>query len=73
MNLPVGYIEIDDNGGARSGKDRRKLKAINHNPERRINRERRNGMDRRKGQINRGKLAIERRDKFRGSNFQKGA
>jgi len=69
MNLAADYIEIDDNGGARSGRDRRKLKTINHNPERRTNRERRNGLDRRKGQRYRGKLAIERRDKFRGSIF----
>jgi len=26
MNLAADYIEIDDNGGARSGRDRRKLK-----------------------------------------------
>jgi len=69
MNLPADYTEIDDNGGARSGRDRRKLKAINHNPERRTHRERRNGLDRRKGQRYRGELAIERREKFRGSIF----
>jgi hypothetical protein len=65
MNLPFDYIEIIDNGGTRSGRDRRKLKIINHNPERRTGQERRNFVDRRKGQISRGKLAIERREKFR--------
>ena len=69
MNLAADYIEIDDNVGARSGRDRRKLKTINHNLERRTNRERRNGLDRRKSQRYRGKLAIERRDKFRRSIF----
>lgn len=72
MELPIDHKEIIDNGGTRSGKDRRKLTIINYNPERRIGRGRRNGMDRRKGQRNRGKLAIERRDKFRRSNFQEG-
>ena len=65
MNLPVDHIEIVDNGGTRSGTDRRKVKTNNQNPERRNDSERRNGRDRRKGQRNRGKLAIERRDKFR--------
>ena len=70
MDLPMDYKEIIDNGGTRSGKDRRKLTIINYNPDRRTGRERRNGMDRRKDQRNRGKLAIERREKFRGSNSQ---
>ena len=69
MDIPVDSIEINDNGGARSGRDRRKLTIINHNPERRIGQERRSLMDRRKDQRDRGELAIERRDKFRGSNF----
>ncbi len=69
MDFPVDGLEIIDNGGTRSGRDRRKLTIINYNPERRTDQERRNGMDRRKGQRSRGKLAIERRDKFRGSNF----
>ena len=71
MDLTIDHTEIIDNGGTRSGKDRRKLTIINYNPEQRTGRERRNGMDRRKGQINRGKMAIERRDKFRRSNSQK--
>ena len=69
MGFSVDGIEINDNGGSRSGRDRRKLTIINHNPERRIDQERRNLMDRRKDQRDRGELAIERRDKFRGSNF----
>ena len=69
MGFSVDGIEINDNGGSRSGIDRRKLTIINHNPERRIGQERRNLMDRRKDQRDRGELAVERRDKFRGSNF----
>ena len=69
MGFSVDGIEINDNGGSRSGRDRRKLTIIHHNPERRIDQERRNLMDRRKDQRDRGELAVERRDKFRGSNF----
>jgi hypothetical protein len=47
MDLTIDHKEIIDNGGTRSGKDRRKLTIINYNPERRTGRERRNGMDRR--------------------------
>ena len=48
------------------GETDRRFIVINHNPERRIGKERRNGMDRRKDQRDRGGLAIERRDKLRG-------
>ena len=66
MGFSVDGIDLNDNGGARSGRDRRRSIVINHKPEQRIGKERRNGMDRRKDQIDRGKLAIERRDKLRG-------
>ena len=66
MGFSLDGIETDDNGGSRSGRDRRKLTIIEHKPERRTGQERRNGMDRRKDQRYRGELAIERRDKFRG-------
>jgi hypothetical protein len=69
MDFIVDYKEIIDNGGTRSGRDRRKLKVINYYPERRTSQERRNGVDRRRRQISRGKLAIERREKFRGSRL----
>lgn len=69
MDFSVDGLEINDNGGSRSGRDRRKLTVINYNPERRIGQERRSLMDRRKDQRDRGELAVERRDKFRGSNF----
>jgi hypothetical protein len=69
MGFSVDGLDINDNGGSRSERDRRKLTIINHNPERRISQERRNPMDRRKDQRDRGELAVERRDKFRGSNF----
>ena len=63
MNCSVDGIEINDNGGSRSGSDRRRFIVVNHNPERRTRQERRNGMDRRKDQRDRGGLAIERRDR----------
>jgi hypothetical protein len=66
MDFMNNYKEIIDNGGTRSGRDRRKFKIMNHNPERRTGQERRNNLDRRRDQISRGKLAIERREKFRG-------
>ena len=66
MGFMVNYNEIFDNGGTRSGRDRRKLKIMSHDPERRTGQERRNNLDRRRDQISRGKLAIERREKFRG-------
>jgi hypothetical protein len=69
MDFSVDGLEINDNGGSRSGKDRRKFTVINHNPERRIGQERRSLMDRRKDQRDRGELAIERRDTIREANF----
>ena len=66
MDIPADELEMIDNGGSRSGRDRRKLTVIDYNPERRIGQERRNGIDRRKDQMYRGDLAIERREKFKG-------
>jgi len=40
MDFPVDGLEIIDNGGTRSGRDRRKLTNINYNPERRTDQER---------------------------------
>ena len=65
MDIPVDGLEINDNGGARSGRDRRKLAIITRNPERRIGRERRSGIDRRNEKRFRGELAVERRDTFK--------
>ena len=65
MNIPVDGLEINDNGGARSGRDRRKLTMITRNPERRTGQERRSVIDRRNGQKDRGELAVERRDTFK--------
>lgn len=59
-------LETIDNGGSRSGRDRRKFTIIDYDPERRSGQERRNGIDRRKDQMYRGDLAIERREKFKG-------
>ena len=60
-----GGLMIKDNGGTRSGKDRRKLSIINRNPERRIIKVRRSGRDRRRELKCRDCFAIERRDAFR--------
>jgi hypothetical protein len=65
MDIPVDDLEINDNGGTRSGRDRRKLSIITRNPERRTGQERRSGIDRRSGQRYRGEQAVERRDTFR--------
>ena len=65
MDFPVDGLEIDDNGGTRSGRDRRKLTIITRNPERRTGQERRSGIDRRNSQRYRGELAVERRDTFK--------
>ena len=65
MDIPKDGLETNDNGGARSGRDRRKLTMIARNPEQRIGQERRSLMDRRKDQRNRGELAVERRDMFK--------
>jgi hypothetical protein len=68
MNIPVDGLEINDNGGSRSGRDRRKLTMLTRKPERRTGQERRSGIDRRNGQKDRGELAIERRDTFKVSD-----
>jgi hypothetical protein len=65
MDIPVDGIEINDNGGARSGRDRRKLAIETRSPERRTGQERRSGIDRRNGPRYRGELAVERRDTFK--------
>ena len=65
MGFPAERISIKDNGGTRSGKDRRKLTIVTRNPERRTGQERRGGIDRRKGPTYRGELAVERRDTFK--------
>ena len=68
MNIPVDGLEINDNGGTRSRRDRRKLTMITRNPERRTGQERRSVIDRRNGQKDRGELAVERRDTFKVSD-----
>ena len=68
MDIPVDGLEINDKGGARSGRDRRKLTMLTRNPERRTGQERRSGIDRRNGQKDRGELAVERRDTFKVSD-----
>jgi len=65
MDTPEDDLEINDNGGMRSGSDRRKRTIVTRNPERRAGEERRSGIDRRNGLRYRGELAVGRRDTFR--------
>ena len=57
---------LRDNGGTRSGfvRRRRKYSSDIHIPERRWEKDRRNGKDRRKTQVQRGKDTVERRNAF---------
>ena len=65
-------LTIRDNGGSRTGRERRKFSLVNYSPERRIVKDRRGGQDRRNGLKSRDGLAIERRDAFRMVDFKKG-
>ena len=65
MSLSVDGVDMKDNGGARSGRDRRESNSMGRNPDRRTEKGRRRGVDRRKGQKYRGELAVERRYTFK--------
>ena len=65
MELSVDGLDRKDNGGSRSGGDRRTSQSMGRNPERRNGQERRSGIDRRLGPRYRGELAVERRDTFK--------
>ena len=65
MTVLEKSTQINDNGGTRSGKDRRQYNSMNNTAERRSGKERRSGIDRRKIQNFRGEKAIERRELFR--------
>ena len=72
MSYSEENLSIRDNGGSRTGRERRKLSLVNYSPERRIVKERRSGQDRRNGLKSRNGFAIERRDAFRMVDFKKG-
>ena len=63
MDFSVDGLDVKDNGGARSGRDRRKYESMGRIPERRTGQERRSGIDRRNGPRYRGELAVDRRDR----------
>ena len=65
MKVSEKTTQINDNGGTRSGVDRRQYTIMSYTPERRSSKERRGGGERRKGQNFRGEKAIERRESFR--------
>ena len=65
MKVSEKTTRINDNGGTRSGADRRQYTIMSYTPERRCGKERRGGGERRKGQNFRGEKAIERRELFR--------
>lgn len=48
MTQEIDKIQLKDNGGRRSGKDRRVFSYAGYLPERRTGNERRSGLDRRK-------------------------
>jgi hypothetical protein len=52
---------VNDNGGTRSGLDRRQFSYTIFVPERRSRGDRRSGSDRRQTQESRGNMAVERR------------
>jgi hypothetical protein len=58
------FKNLRDNGGARSGFERRRYTTNIHIPERRSGKGRRSGEDRRKDLLPRGINAVERRDAF---------
>ena len=70
MSYAEKSLTIKDNGGSRTGRERRKLILVNYSPERRIVKERRSGQDRRNGLKSRDGLAIERRDALRVADFR---
>ena len=61
---------LKDNGGTRSGRDRRKTQDTSNRPERRSEGDRRSGVDRRNRQRNRGGRAVERREAFRKKHIE---
>ena len=72
MSIAEHKSMIKDNGGSRSGTDRRRFVRSENNPERRSGEDRRQGVDRRNGygqrrrRQNPGNLCpVERRDYFR--------
>ena len=65
MKVSEKSTRINDNGGTRSGADRRQYNIMDNTSERRSGKERRSGIDRRKIQNFRGEKAIERMELFR--------
>ena len=65
MKVSEKSTRINDNGGTRSGTNRRQYNIMDNTSERRSGKERRSGIDRRKIQNFRGEKAIERRELFR--------
>lgn len=65
MDTSEKITSKNDNGGTRSGADRRQYTTVDYTSERRSGKERRSGADRRRGENSRGEMAIERRELFR--------
>jgi hypothetical protein len=57
-------LGLRDNGGRRSGRDRRQFSYTGHIPERRSGHDRRIGLDRRRGAGTGSRMKIERRTAF---------
>ena len=65
MDVSEDPLELKDNGGTRTGVDRRQAAKNDYTPERRKGQDRRSGIDRRNGQKYRGKQAVDRREVFK--------
>jgi hypothetical protein len=65
MTQPENTLDIEDKGGRRVLPDRRQYSSSDHFPERRHQRYRRSGNDRRKQQNQKIRKKLERRRKFK--------
>ena len=64
MNVLDELVPLIDNGGTRSGRDRRRKIRLKHNRDRRTRRDRRSGADRRRTENSRRPTGEERRTVF---------
>jgi len=64
MNVLDGLVPLIDNGGTRTGRDRRRDIKLKRNLDRRRRRDRRSGADRRRSTNSRRPKGLERRTVF---------
>ena len=68
MNVLDELVPLIDNGGTRSGRDRRRRVKLKSSQDRRTRRDRRSGADRRRSVNSRRPTGLERRTVFSESN-----